>query len=133
MSGWPSLVGDAIDEPEVQAALAALLADEAQEAVDLEDRLASLLPSQLTRFAGPIAAGANAAVERSLGAGAGQPADAAGRSPRSSNGRTPGRCACCEGDGIADGMNVADGQVTLNLLPLVAEGLTALQSIGLLE
>ena len=60
------LVRDAIDEPEVQAALAALLADEAQEAVDLEDRLASLLPSQLTRFAGPIAAGAHAAVERSL-------------------------------------------------------------------
>jgi hypothetical protein len=126
------LVRDAIDEPEVQAALAALLADEAQEAVDLQDRLASLLPSQLTRFAGPIAAGAHAAVERSL--------EAVLASPRTQDAittlveRAHARALrLLEGDGIADGVNVADGEVTLNLLPLVANGLTALQSIGLLS
>jgi hypothetical protein len=38
-----------------------------------------------------------------------------------------------EGDGLADGITVVDGAINLNLLPLVARGLTALQSVGLLQ
>jgi hypothetical protein len=38
-----------------------------------------------------------------------------------------------QGDGLMDGVNVADSQVSINLLPLIANGLTALQSIGLLD
>jgi hypothetical protein len=126
------LVGDAVAEPEVQTALAKLLADEAQEAVNLEDRIGSLLPSSLDRFAAPIAAGANAAVERTL--------ERTLASPRTQQAITTlvekahaRALRLLEGDGLADGVNVADGQVTINLLPLVANGLTALQSMGLLS
>jgi hypothetical protein len=37
------------------------------------------------------------------------------------------------GDGLVDGITVVDGEVTLNLLPLVARGLTVLQGYGLLD
>ena len=36
------------------------------------------------------------------------------------------------GDGLVDGINVVDGQVTLNTLPLIGRGLEAIQSVGLL-
>ena len=38
-----------------------------------------------------------------------------------------------EGDGIADGVTISDGEVSLNLLPLIGRGLTALQGVGLLS
>ena len=38
-----------------------------------------------------------------------------------------------EGDGLADGVTVVDGAVTLNLLPLVNRGLGAVQDLGLLS
>ena len=127
-----NLVGAAIAEPDVQAALAALLADEVQDAVGLEARLEATLPSPVDRFAAPIAAGANAALERALGRVLASPAaqqtittlveDAHARAMR-----------LLRGDGLVDGINVADGEVSINLLPLVANGLTALQSIGLLD
>jgi hypothetical protein len=126
------LVNDAIDEPEVQAALAAYLADEAQRAVNLETRLKDLLPSQLDRLAPPLAAGANAAVERVLENVLANPAthDAITTLVERAHARA---MRLLEGDGIADGVNVANGEVSINLLPLVAQGLTALQSIGLLD
>jgi hypothetical protein len=37
-----------------------------------------------------------------------------------------------EGDGLADGISVSDGEVSVNLLPLVGRGLALLQSWGLL-
>ncbi len=38
-----------------------------------------------------------------------------------------------QGDGLADGISVSDGAVTINLLPLVGRGLTRLQDLGLLQ
>jgi hypothetical protein len=38
-----------------------------------------------------------------------------------------------EGDGLADGVNVSGGEVSINLMPLIAQGLTALQSAGLID
>jgi hypothetical protein len=127
-----NLVGAAIAEPDVQAALAAYLADQAKGAVDLETRLESLLPTQLDRFAAPIAAGANAAVERVIGRVLAE--ERTQEAIKTLVERAHARAMrLLEGDGLADGVNVADGQVTINLLPLVADGLTALQSIGLLD
>ena len=37
------------------------------------------------------------------------------------------------GDGLVDGINVVDGEVTLNTLPLIGRGLEAIQSLGLLS
>jgi hypothetical protein len=127
-----SLVRSAIDEPEVQSALAALLADQAQDAVDLKTRLESLLPTNLDRFAAPIAAGANAAVERAIGRVLATPR--AQEAITTIVERAHARAIrLLRGDGLLDGVNVVDGEVSINLLPLVADGLRSLQSMGLLD
>ena len=38
-----------------------------------------------------------------------------------------------EGDGLVDGITVVDGEITVNFLPVVADGLQALQRFGLLD
>jgi hypothetical protein len=126
------LVGDAIEEPDVQAALATLLADQVQQAVGLEDRLVALLPDQLDRFAAPLAAGANAAVQRAFTRALGEPAvqDVITTLVERAHERA---MRLLRGDGLVDGVTVVDGAVTLNLLPLVARGLTELQRFGLLD
>jgi hypothetical protein len=120
------LVGDAIAEPEVQAALAEHLADQVATAVDLEARLSEALPARLARFAPAIAAGANATVERALVRLLGR--DEVQRLVTTVVERAHGRAMrLLQGDGLVDGFTVADGEVSVNLLPLVARGLTALQ------
>jgi hypothetical protein len=37
-----------------------------------------------------------------------------------------------QGDGLLDGVTIADGEVTVNLLPLIARGLVVVQDLGLL-
>jgi hypothetical protein len=126
------LVGDAIAEPEVQAALAAYLADQVAASVDLDARLTELLPDSLDRFAVPIASGANAAVERALERVLATPQvhDAITTLVERAHRRA---MQVLEGDGLADGVNVSGGEVSINLLPLIAQGLAALQSAGLLD
>ncbi len=127
-----ALAGDAIAEPEVQAALAGYLADQVQSAVDLETKLESTLPAPLARFAPPIAAAANAAVERALEQVIARPQvqEAITTIVERAHARA---MRLLQGDGLADGINVENGEVSLNLLPLVGRGLTALQSYGLLD
>ena len=126
------LVGDAIAEPEVQTALAAYLADQVATSVDSEARLRELLPDTLDRFAGPIAAGANAAVERALGRVLATPA--VQETITTLVERAHDRAMrVLEGDGSVDGVNVSGEEVSINLLPLIGRGLTALQSSGLLD
>ena len=38
-----------------------------------------------------------------------------------------------QGDGLVDGVSVVEGEVTINLLPLVGRGLTRIQEFGLLD
>ncbi len=127
-----ALVGDAIAETDVQTALAALLADQVQDAVGLEARLVDLLPAQLDRFAPSIAAGTNAAVERVLGRVLAEPAvqDAVETLVERAHARA---LALLRGDGLTGGLSVDGGAVTLNLLPLVARGLVAVQDLGFLD
>ena len=127
-----ALVGEAIAESEVQAALAALVADQVQDAVGLEARLVDVLPDRLDRFAASIAAGTSAAVERALGRALAEPAvqDAIETSVERAHEQA---MALLRGDGLTGGLSVDDGAVTLNLLPLVARGLLAVQDLGVLE
>ena len=127
-----TLVGDAIAESEVQAALAALLADQVQDAVGLEGRLVDLLPDGLDRFAPTIAAGSNAAVERVLGRALAEPAvqDAVETLVERAHQRA---MVLLRGDGLTGGLSVDGGAVTLNLLPLVGRGLVAVQDLGFLD
>ena len=126
------LVGDAIAEPDVQAALSAYLADQVATSVNLDTRLTDLLPDTLDRFAVPIASGANAAVERALGRvlATAEVQEAITTLVERAHRRA---MQVLEGDGLADGVNVSGGEVSINLLPLIAHGLSALQTAGLLD
>ena len=126
------LVGDALAEPDVQAAFADRLAAEAVSAVDLETRLTAVLPAQLQRFAPTLAAGAQAAVERVM-------ADALGTEEvqqvvvKLVERAHAVAMRLLEGDGIGHGVSIEDGTVTINALPLISVALGAIQSRGLLE
>jgi hypothetical protein len=126
------LVGDALAEPQVQSALAAYVTDQVVDAVDLEALLANLLPDGLDRFAPTIAGGAQAAVQRRLTDVIANP-DVQHLLSRSVERAHRAAMQLLQGDGLMDGVTVADGAVSVNLLPVVARGLTALQSIGLLQ
>ena len=60
------IVGDAVAEPEVGAALAEYLTAQVFTSVDVDVLVRDLLPDQLQRFEPVIAAGARTAVERGL-------------------------------------------------------------------
>ena len=49
-----------------------------------------------------------------------------------SSGRTPGPSDLLEGDGLADGIDVTDGVVTLNTLPLIGRAIGQVQELGVL-
>lgn len=118
---------EAIAQPEVQQGLATYLSTAAADAVDIETALRDVLPDALDRFAPSIAAGAEAAVQRVLERVIAT--DQFQRIMRTAVERAHARAMrLLQGDGIADGVNVADGQVTLNLLPLLTSALTELQS-----
>lgn len=126
------LAGDALAEGDVQAGLAARVADEIADAVDLEALIAGALPSSLERFAPLIASGASEAVERALSRALAEPEVQATMVAVVERAHDAAM-ALLRGDGLLDGVSVADGQVTLNTLPLVNRGLAALQSVGLLR
>jgi hypothetical protein len=121
------LVNDAIAQPEVQQALATYLADSAATAADLESALRNVLPDALDRFAPSIAAGAESAVERVL-------ERVLSTEQFQQIVTTVVEKAHAEamrvlrGDGLPGGINVENGKVSLNTLPLLTQALTALQS-----
>lgn len=106
------LVGDAIVEPEVQAALAGYLADQVSASVDVEAALSERLPEELDRFALPLAAGATAAVERALARVLATPA--VQQTVTTLVERAHSRAMrVLEGGGLADGINVSGGEVSI--------------------
>src|SRR4051794_25964030 len=127
-----TLIGDALDQPEVQTALADKITVEVFAAVDVQNRVTELLPDQLQRFAPTITAGAQQAVERAL-------SEVLGREKVNDLVVTMVERAhalamkLLEGDGLSHGISVKDGVVTINLLPLIGVGLSAVQDIGLLS
>jgi hypothetical protein len=121
------LVGDALAEPDVQQGLATYLANAAAESTDLEAKVKSALPAQLSRFAPTITAGAEAAAERVLERVLATPQFE--QVARTLVERAHARAMqLLQGDGIGHGINIANGQVTLNTLPLMTGALSALQS-----
>src|SRR6478735_238610 len=128
-----TLVGHALDEPEVQAGLADRITTEVFTAADVQNRLTEALPAQLQRFAPSITAGAQQAVERAL-------TDVLGSDRVNEMVQTLVERAhklalrLLEGDGLSHGVTIKDGVVTLNLLPLIDIGLSAVQEkTGLLS
>jgi hypothetical protein len=127
-----ALAGDALAEPEVDAALADRVTQELFTAVDVDALLSEVLPSSLDRLAPTIAGGLQAAVDRGLTEAFGNPEvqELITNLVRRAHAAA---MRLLEGDGLVDGITVVDGAVTLNLLPLIDRGLTRLQSFGLLS
>lgn len=126
------IVASALDQPEVQAALAQRIATELFTAVDVQAAVTNVLPDQLDRFAGSITSGAQTAVERSMEKVLAKPEvqQVFVTVVERAHDRL---IQLLEGDGLVDGITVVDGAVTVNLLPLIGRALTFVQNLGLLD
>jgi hypothetical protein len=124
------LVTDAVNEPEVSAALADYLTQQVLASVDVDAVVADVLPSQVERLEPAIASGIEGAIDRGINALLQQPAvqDQLEQLVQRAHGAA---MRLLEGDGLGDGISVSDGVVTLNLVPLV-RGLGRVQELGLL-
>jgi hypothetical protein len=127
-----ALVGDALAEPEVDAALADKVTEQVFAAVDVESLLTNLLPSSIDRLAPVMTAGVRAAVDQGLTQLFETPEiqELVTNLVRRAHSAA---MSLLQGDGLLDGVSVQDGAVTLNLLPLIERGLARVQSFGLLS
>jgi hypothetical protein len=125
-----SIVGDALAEPEVDDALAEYVTTQLFAAVDVNAAISNVLPTSLDRLEPAIAGGIQTLVQRGLSTAFGNEqvqqllTDLVRRAHAAA-------MRLLQGDGLVDGVTVVDGEVTLNLLPLFARGLTLLQNVGL--
>jgi hypothetical protein len=122
----------AIQEPGVTDALATRLTDRVMSALDLQTKINEVLPPPLQRFTPAIVGGTAQLLESRLSARLADPESRAAlvagfeRSYRAF-------LDVLEGEGLVDGITVDDDAVTVNFLPLIAEGLQAVQQFGLLD
>ena len=125
-------VESAIEEPAVTDALAARLTASVMSAVDLETRLNDILPPALQRITPAIVGGLEQRIEDRL---SNRLADPDTRDTLVSIfERSYGAFLdVMKGDGLSGGLTVEHGEVTVNFLPLVANGLQTLQGYGLLD
>jgi hypothetical protein len=126
------IVGDALADPEVEAALAEYLTTQVMAAVDVEAAVDQVLPSNLQRLGPVIAGGARTAVDAGLTRVLSNPD--VQRIVTELVERAHSRAVqLLQGDGLADGITVVDGAVSVNLLPLVSRGLERVQDLGLFQ
>jgi hypothetical protein len=125
-------VGLALEEPEVIDGLATRITDQVFQAVDIESRLEGLLPPALAPLAPAIEGGVYSRVHTRVEAALST--DTAKSIITGSVERAHGAAMdLLQGEGLVDGITVQDGEVTVNLLPLLTLGLTSLQNAGLLD
>jgi len=129
---FTSMASDALDQEAVQQGMAVYITDAVFSAVDVESFVTSALPDRLQGLAPTIVGGAEARVSRVVEQALAT--DAVQKTLSEVVRRAHARALdLLRGDGLADGISVQNGQVRLNLLPLVGSGLTAVQSLGLLS
>jgi hypothetical protein len=125
-------VESALDDPEVTDALAVYLTDQVFVMVDVEAYLLELAPEQLGPLVPVVVGGARSVVSNEFE-----------KVLASEQTRTvlvtavershDALMRLLEGDGMAGGITVVDGEVTVNLLPVLSRGLIAVQDAGLFE
>jgi hypothetical protein len=127
---FSSAVGDALAEPDVDQALADYITTQLFTAVDVNAAVSNVLPSSLARLEPAIAGGIETVVERGLTTALGteEVQQLLTDLVRRAHARA---MSLLQGDGVADGVSVVNGDVTLNLLPLFGRGLALLQNAGL--
>ena len=127
-----SIAGDALAQPDVEAALAEYITTQLFSAVDVNAAVSNLLPSSLERLEPAIVGGVETVVQRGLTTALGTEqvqqllTDLVRRAHEAA-------MRLLQGDGLVDGVSVVNGDVTLNLLPLFARALTLVQNVGLLS
>jgi hypothetical protein len=126
------IVGDALAEPEVQAALADYVTEQVFSAVDVDAAVTGTLPENLVRLAPTIAAGLQTAVERAVTRALASPEvqNVITRLVERAHSRA---MEVLQGDGLSGAISAVEGEVTINLLPVVERGLTRLQDLGLFD
>ncbi len=125
-----TIVGEALAEPEAQTALADYITEQVFNAVDVDAVLNSVLPAPLTRLEPVLAAGAQTAVQRGVTQLLANPEvqNVLEQIVERAHARA---MQLLEGDGLVDGITVVDGEVTVNMLPLIGRGIGRLQELGL--
>jgi hypothetical protein len=125
-------VADALAQPAVEDGLAQWATDQIVTAIDVDARVKQLVPDQLSGLEPTISAGVTQAVDRLMTKVMSDPrvqeviANAAERAHAR-------LLQLLQGDGLFDGVKVVDGDVTVNMLPLIGRGLTRLQDLGLFD
>jgi hypothetical protein len=125
-------VGSSLEQPEVSTALAKYITDQVFIAADVDGRVEKILPPALAGLAPALVSGAHTSVQDRLAQ------VLATEEARSIIIKVVERSHAAmmkllEGDGLVDGISVKDGEVSVNLLPLVGRGLTAAQNLGFLD
>jgi hypothetical protein len=98
-------------------------------AVDLESLVNSVLPPALQRLSPAIVGGATQLVEKELAQLLASP-DTREALTAIFERAYAAFLDVLQGEGLVDGVTVNDGAVTVNFLPVIARGLTALQRLG---
>jgi len=125
-------VAGALARPEVDDALAQWVTDQIVSAVDVDTAVSNVVPDQLSRLEPTIVAGVTQAVDRLMTRVISDPQvqEVIVNVAERAHSRL---VKILEGGGITDGIKVVNGQVTVNLLPLVGRGLVLLQNLGLFD
>ena len=125
-------VAGALARPEVDDALAQWVTDQVINAVDVESAVSNVVPDQLARLEPTIVAGVTQAVDRLMTRVISDPQvqEVIVNLAERAHARL---VSILEGGGITDGIKVVNGQVTVNMLPLVGRGLVLLQNLGLFD
>ncbi len=118
-------------DPAVTDAIAVYVADQTITAVDLDAKVESILPKELKVLESTIVGGAQVVLENQLKKVLANQElhDLVTRLAVASHHEA---VQLLLGDGLGAGVTVANGEVTLNLLPLIGQGLTILAERGLL-
>ncbi len=129
-------VGEAVErtlaEPAVTDALAARITTAVFEAADVEARVTELSPDGFDRLVPALVGGVRNRVESRVAQllATEQTRDVVVTLVEGSHRRV---VRLLTGDGLVDGVTVQDGEVQLNLLPLVGLGLREVQELGFLD
>jgi hypothetical protein len=125
-------VVDALDEPEVADAAAAYITELVMQTVDVDQVVADIVPDQLQRLVPAIVGGIESATNQAALRLLQRPEtldlvhEAVLRAHTAF-------VQLLRGDGLVDGISVSDGEVTVNLLPLLSRVLLAVQDRGLFD
>ena len=125
-------VVDALAQPEVAEAAADYLTDLALTLVDVEGFVDEVLPDELATLEGAIVGGIRSSLHEAALRLLERPEalEVVHGVVEKAHGAF---VDLLQGEGLADGVSVDDGKVTVNLLPLVSRALIRVQSLGLFD